>query len=292
MMKTIRSIIGDELLSRASVRSIRRDELIEETYYRFPRLEQIDNELIALRGSRMLTAFEDNDVPVKVIEVREKELRHEREEFIRKNNIDPDFDEEKPLCAKCLDKGFISAANGQSVVCGACMKEELEECFRESGMEDYSTYKLKSFDAGYFDNKKERQQRFIALKSLFEGPLTGSPLRIYSDKPQSGKTFMSVIITKYAIVEGKSAYYLKAEDLRQNDQEFINELKKYDLLIIDDYSADLTRNWIIASSLNSVLEARQASNRPVVIVSLSSREQLIADSDERIALKLKRAENI
>lgn len=291
-MKTIKALINDELMSRVSKRRTYRDQLVEDIYYEYPELERMDDELRSLRGSRMLSLFDGIEEPVKAIITRENELNKERDAFIHKNNINPYFDEEQWVCSKCKDTGFVAATNGVNVVCGDCMKSQLDECFESSGMADYTSYKLNGFNANHFGNKAERLKQFSSMKKLFEVGTDNNPVRLLISQPQSGKTFLSVIITKYAIVEGKSAYFLKAEDLRISSDELKTDLKGCDMLIVDDYSPDLTRNWIIASSLNSILEARIAANRPVVIVSSSSKEELIAGSDERIALKIKRADLI
>lgn len=291
-MKTIKALITDELSSRASRRGIRRDITVEEVYDKHPQLEKIDADLTALRASRILAAFENKEESIKAIDVREEELKSAREEYISKNNIDPYFDEEKPFCVDCNDQGYVTSPKGIKVVCRSCLKEEIEIAFSQAGLSDYTSYKIKNFDSNYYGDKKSRNGHLKSIMSLFEEGTDDKPIRIYSDVSGNGKTFLSVIATKYAILEGKSAYYIKAENFISIDEELKEFLKKCDMLIIDDYSAELTRKWMIASGINSVLEARFASNRPVVLVSSAPREQLISDSDERIAQKIKRATSI
>ncbi|MCQ2527834.1 MAG: DnaA/Hda family protein [Saccharofermentans sp.] len=291
-MRTIKSLINDELSSRASRRGIRRDITVEDIYYKHPELEKIDSDMVALRASRILAAFEDKEAPLKAMEVRENELKNLREEYIRKNNIDPDFDEEKAFCKECNDEGFVTSPKGIKVVCRACMKEEIEEAFEIAGLRDYTSYKIKNYDANYYGDKKSRNGHLKGFMKLFEEGTEGNPIRLYSDIGSNGKTFLSVIATKYAILEGKSAYYIKAENFINADENLKDFLKQCDFLVIDDYSAELTRKWQIASGINSVLEARYASDRPVVLVSSASREQLISDSDERIAQKIKRSASV
>lgn len=290
-MKTIKALIAEELKARASMRSIERDKRIEDTYYQYPDLEKIDSELISLRGSRMLTIFEKKEGQADIIEFREKELLKEREEFISKHNIDPEFDEEKPICSKCMDTGFFVKNNGMSVVCTFCMSSQLNECYEKSGLAEYSTYDPKYYDKNYFEDKIGRNKRMKAMISLFESECEDTPLRVYSDNSGSGKTFLSVVVTKYAINEGKSACFLKAEDLLDCTDEKKEYLKKCDFVIVDDYASDVTRNWQIASNLNYILDVRIASKRPTVLVSSSPFAEL-CNSDLRITQKLKRASTI
>ena len=288
-MRTIKSLINEEVISRASERAIVREENIEDVYYRYPELQKIDEELLALRGSRMLAVFDKNEEPIKAIEVREEELKKAREAFISKNGIDPLFDEEKAFCQECDDTGYIEMANGKNAVCRSCMKSQIEDCFNSSGLKDYSTYKIKNFDRSLFGNKKERSDKLKSMMKLFEEDLEGCPLKLYSDRGGSGKTFLAVVVTKYAILEGKNALYTKAETFLDVNEDEKDDYKLCEMLIVDDYSAEITRKWQIASALNSILEARMASNRPTVIISSSSKEQLVMESDERIAKKIERS---
>lgn len=291
-MKTIKSLIVEELKYRVSRRAIERDERVEDTYYKYPQLEKMDQELVSLRGSRMLAIFEKNEEPVKAIDARERELLKERKEFISQNGIDPEFDEEKPICGECHDTGYVSMPNGNKAVCRTCMKSEIEECFEYAGLSDYSSYKIKSYDKDYFGDKKARNEHLKAMMALIDSGYDGNMLRLYSDVSGHGKTFLAVIVTKTAILQGKSAYYIKAENFIDFSEESKDQLKKYDMLIIDDYSAEVTRKWQIASSINSILEARLAAQLPTVLISSAGKEQLVMESDERIAQKIKRSELI
>lgn len=291
-MKTIKSLIVEELKYRVSRRAIERDERVEDTYYKYPQLEKMDQELVSLRGSRMLAIFEKNEEPVKAIDARERELLKERKEFISQNGIDPEFDEEKPICGECHDTGYVPMPNGNKAVCRTCMKSEIEECFEYAGLSDYSSYKIKSYDKDYFGDKKARNEHLKAMMALMDGGYDGNMLRLYSDVSGHGKTFLAVIVTKTAILQGKSAYYIKAENFIDFSEESKDQLKKYDMLIIDDYSAEVTRKWQIASSINAILEARLAAQLPTVLISSAGKEQLVMESDERIAQKIKRSELI
>ena len=88
---------------------------------------------------------------------------------------------------------------------------------------------------------------------------------------------------------GLSAYYVKADRLYELSRADQDELKDYDFVVIDDYSPEVTRLDKTATALHSLLEARQASGRATVIVSSASLEVLVAESEERIAGKLKSA---
>ena len=289
-MKTIRSLIADRIISDKLVKDIRRENMISYVYRSHPSLEKMDEELVDIRKQKLMAAMEQDTDSAAPLAKREEELISQRDRYISEKGIDPLFDEVKELCPKCHDTGFVTTKSGNKAVCGNCMKEELSECYASSGMADYSSYTLKSFDFGYFKGA-DRKTPFNRIKKMFEEK-EGLPLMVYSAPSQTGKTYLSVVLTKYAIIEGNSAYFSKAEwfeDQELSDDEAVAEC---DFLVIDDYSASITNNRKIASNINKVLETRSAGSKPTLIVSTEPLETLVAGSDSRIAGKLSKAGRI
>lgn len=286
-MKTINEAMGERLSRIRNEKQMDVNDMIELVYRKYPRLKKIDCDLVDVRASRLICSIEQDDAPVAALKRREEELLAERKKFIADNKIDPGFDKEKVHCDKCGDTGFTTSSDGRRVVCQACMKEALLEAYNESGMKDFSTFTLKSFDLNYYKNG-DRRRMFDGLRKLMEGK-TDKKLMLLSGGIQTGKTYLAVITCKYAAVQGMSSYYVKADSLMYLSHEEVQELKSYDIIIIDDYSAEVTLNNKTANTLHTLLEARLAAGLATVIVSTSPLEVLVADSDERIAGKLKNA---
>ncbi len=289
-MQTIKSLIAERQGSLKAERAIMQEDRINSVYSRFPRLKEIDREVLEIRKSKIFAVLEDDSEPAALLEKRESELYEERNAFLKDNKIDPDFDKEIPCCDVCEDTGFTSTAGGIKIVCTKCMSYELNKCYDYCGMSDYENYTLKAYKHDYFGDKQHRKSVFEAVKKIFEGKTEdSSKLYVYSDKIQSGKTYLSVILVKYAIIEGIGAAYVKAEEVSSFDEDAMDFIKSCEFLLIDEYAAEITRDWRKASAINSVLEARIAGNLPTVVVSISSKEVLVADSDVRISGKLSRA---
>lgn len=287
-MKTINDSINERLARARNIKKINLDNKVEEIYGKYPKLRKTDSDLVEVRVKRMMCAVDGDNDPVPALNKREEELREQRQKIIEENNIDPKFDEEKVLCAKCSDTGFTSTSDGRRVVCTSCMKGALEEAYTEAGLKDYASYTLKNFEFDRFKDGGARKRMFEGIRDLLENKSSHS-LMVLTGGVQSGKTYLSVVACKYAILQGMTAYYIKADKIAALNNEDIEELKSYDLIVIDDYAPEITGYYRTAAALHELLEARLATGRATVIVSSSALEVLVSDSDERIAGKLRTA---
>lgn len=292
MMRTIQSLIDEKKAYNRATRNVALEDRIRDVYLRYPDLESLDSKIVQARRDRLMARFEGQEVTYNFLEEEGKELLLRRERFIKDNGIDPEFDKEIPTCSKCGDTGFVKTAAG-SKVC-TCMKRELEECFTLCGLKDFSTYTEKGLDMSYFDDKAARTAQRDRLVKLImhKAPLKDKGLWILSAPPQSGKTYLTVCMVKAAIRLGKSAAYIKAEqldDLSDRDLEF---LKQCEFLAIDDYSGEVTASAGRAYKLNEILEVRMSQKAATLIVTPFSREDAISRSDVRIAAKLSGAGTI
>lgn len=290
-MRTITEAINERLSRTRNLKQMDAEERIEEVYRKHPKLAKIDADIIEVRSSRMICSIEHDMEPVPALKKREADLRVEREEYITKHNIRPDFDREQIFCQECEDTGFVTNKDGRRMVCRACMKDAVKETYDNAGMKDFGTYTLKSFDLKYFNDNGERQKKFAGIRDLIEGRSEAS-LMLLNGGVQSGKTYLAVVACKYAIMQGQSAYYLKADRLSAVNRDDLEDLKGFDLIVIDDYAPEVTQDKYNAAALHNLLEARLASGRATVIVSSSPLNVLVSDSEERIAGKLKSARTL
>ena len=70
------------------------------------------------------------------------------------------------------------------------------------------------------------------------------------------------------------------------DDEFISNLKECKVLVIDDFSSRVTAVNKAAAILNNVLDIRSSAGLMTVFVTTESKEEIIAESDERVSGKL------
>ena len=289
-MISIRELIASSNSDVRAAREIAVDRRIQEMYSRYPELGKIDRDIVAARATGLIAVIDNNIVEQKHSKALESQLRDKRERFIARNDIDPHFDEERIICETCEDTGFYKNKSGMMQVC-KCRQSDVEECYRLSGLKDYSLVKLENYKDDHFGNKNHRIELRREMVGIVVGknPQEGSSISILSDGVQTGKTFLAVYIVKLAINLGHSAYYTRLDDLALKYDDELDDYRNVELLVIDDYIANMTMQGMLGTRLNSILESRLAKGLPVIIVSSFPVSSLVADSDVRIASKLKKA---
>ena len=293
-MKTIKELINESLTEVSATRDILRQQRISRVYKDYPELKEIDDQIVTVRNSRFIAVIDKDERLIKRYDIAEEELQAKRDRVMARNRIDPEFDMEKSICDKCGDTGFCKGSDGTVKVC-SCRKNELEMCYELSGMGDYSSYKMKNYRDDYLGEtagRKRIRKELLKVMLVIDEEDNKSSLCIYSAPPQSGKTFLSVCVCKTAINLGKSAYYVKCEDLSTLGTDTLEALKNIDFLIIDDFADEVTLHNNVGSVLNSVLETRAAGKLTTVLVTPFPKSELISKSDMRISGKLSTAKLI
>ncbi|MCR5059469.1 MAG: hypothetical protein K6A80_00400 [Saccharofermentans sp.] len=271
-------------------RELIRDRKVEETYKQYPELEKIDKEIVAARTAGFIAVLDGNEVEERHNESLLRQLKEKRERCLGRYDIPSDFDEEKIICTRCNDTGFFKNKNGLRQVC-PCRNDDLEECYRISGMRDYSSIRTDNYSDDYFGNKDHRKILRRKMLDLVLGneDLSAKPLWVLFDGTQTGKTFLSVYVLKLAINLGKSVYYTKLDEFMMMDRDTIDDIRDVDLLVVDDYVANMTMTGMTGTRLNALLESRQAMGLATVIVTSFPIQNLIEESDSRISGKIQRA---
>lgn len=293
-MKTIKELINESLTEVAAARDIRREENIRRVYKTCPDLKEIDDQILSIRNSRFIAVIDKDERLIKRYDIAEEELQVKRDRIIQINRIDPEFDVAGNICDKCGDTGFARGSDGTLKVC-SCRKKELEQCYEMSGMADFSSYKMKNYRDDYLGDPAGRKRIKNELLKILLGLSDNderSSLYIYYAPPQTGKTFLSVCVCKTAINLGKSAYYTKCEDLSTAGTDTLEDLKRIDFLVLDDFADSVTMHGNTGSLLNNILEIRVASKLPTVLVTPFPKSELVSKCDMRISGKLQSAKLI
>ena len=292
-MKTIKGLIAAGLAETEAARRIRRDETMRRVYEEYPELRDIDSKIIDIRKDRLIAMIDHDERLAKRYDIEENNLIAKREQIISDNDIDPDFDEEQSICPKCGDTGFVKGKDGTPKVC-SCKQSELDECYESCGLGDYSSFTMKNYRDDYLGDAARRSgiKKQMLKVMLGVGEASSKALWLYSGAPQTGKTYLSVCIAKTAISLGKSAFYTKCENISSLEKYTLEDMKRIDFLIIDDFADDVTLHDDIGSVLNSILEIRTASGLCTVLVSALSLTELINGCDMRVSGKLGRAGKI
>ncbi|MCH4153606.1 MAG: hypothetical protein LKG26_05865 [Saccharofermentans sp.] len=289
-MKTIKQAIDETKAEIAAEREIRRDRRIADIYARYPELEQCDKDIVVMKSNILIALIEKDDALRRRLENDLKAKIEGRDRILEENGIDPRFDDNAPVCDRCNDTGFYTDKNGNMRVCG-CKSKELRECFDSCGLRNYSSFSIRNYKDDYLGNASGRKNILQSLLSTFLSSKkpADSMITIYYGAPQTGKTYLSVCIAKAAIELGKSAYYTKCEDFADKDKAELEEISAVDLLVIDDFSDDITLHNNVGSILNNILEFRDAGRLPTILVTSIPSEILVKGSDMRVAGKIRKA---
>ena len=296
-MKTIKELISESLTEVAATRDINRQNSISRVYKACPELKEIDDQILEVRNSRFIAVIDKDERLIKRFDIAEEELLTKRARIIARNNIEPDFDEEKFICSECSDTGFVKTADGKTSVC-SCRENELEMCYEQSGMADYPSYKMKNYRDDYLGDASGRKKIKGMMNDLLKELIgksreeSKSYIYVYSAPPQTGKTFLSICVCKTAIKLGKSAYYAKCEELSALGTDTLEALKHIDFLVVDDFADTVTLSNNVGSVLNTLLETRAASRLNTVLVTPFPVNELVKRCDMRISGKLQSAKKI
>lgn len=292
-MKTIKGLIAAGLAETEAARRIIREESMMRVYKDHPDLKEIDGRIIDIRKDRLIAVIDHDEKLAKRYDVEEANLLSRRELIMKENHIDPEFDMEKSICSKCGDTGFVKGKDGTPRVC-SCKQAELEECYESCGLGDYTSFTMKNYRDDYLGDPEKRSEikKQMLRAMLGVGDTASKPIWVYSGAPQTGKTYLSVIMTKTAISLGKSAFFIKCENLASLESDTIEDIKRIDFLVIDDFADDVTLHGDVGSVLNSVLEIRAASGLCTMLVSALPLSDLVNGCDMRVSGKLGRAGKI
>ena len=289
-MIMIDKLIRDELDSRATDKTYDCELRTQEVYRHNPELLELDNKIVNIRTNAMLDYISGKSSDPVASEI--SGLQDKRTVYLREHKIAPDFDSPKVICNKCNDTGYRN--NGRTRQVCDCMSQVLEECYRKSGMKDYETVNPSNYRNDYLSasDNQHRQKVQTEIGNIISRVRNRDRERnyIYSAGAGKGKTFLSVCMCKASIMFGLNGVYIKCENLENlNGSAKIDELKSVDILFIDDFYSSLTGVGKIVRPLLSILEARENRGLATIIVSREAKEELISESDERIAVKLRRA---
>ena len=266
-----------------------------EIYAKFPRVEEIDDE-IAVAAIRVAGKIADGKHTVEELsnELMEtlKKLKTEKGEIYKKNNIPLDYTDEKFRCEACKDTGYVKNERCK------CFYEYLAKSVYELSNIPMSAknetfdkfdfkYYSKSIDPrigiSHYDNAKSVYERCKAFCDNFEK--TDENLYIYGNAGV-GKTFLTNCIAQELISKGHNVLYQTAyktfsflDDYkfgkidRESNQFLFDLIYDCDLLIIDDLGTEFITQYTQAAFFD-ILNTRIAENKKTIISTNLSIDEL------------------
>lgn len=254
----------------------------KDLYVKFPRLQEIESELNAFAINTAKNILKNNSTSLTDFNLKISELKNEKKNILRENNISDNYLEPSYECTICKDTGYIQSENSASVLCSCLKQKILDISYNKSNISNLSKENFDTFNINIFSdipmpekygiNISPRQNiQNIKSKCLefienFDNPDTRNLL--FTGNTGLGKTFMSNCIASQLIKNGKNVLYQTAPvlldtviDNKMNKSkttlqtDFYKNVLEADLLIIDDLGTECL-NSMKLSELFTILNTR------------------------------------
>ena len=246
-----------------------------DIYKKYPALKKMDEDIRNL----YLLKFKNSE-DLKILEKINK-LKLEKEDFLKKNNIDENYLEKIYTCKKCKDTGFVDGKK-----CSCLIEKEILLINSISNYDEIS--KTDNFSNVNFSYYKQDEKNPYNGASYYEYMVNAikhmkQNIETIDEKPfnaiiigptGSGKTFLARCIGSEFYKKGKSVLYITINDFinsyfNKNDEEEENiKIEPYalkaDLFILDDIGIETTPAFFI-SSFNNIIDKRLNEKKSTII---------------------------
>lgn len=299
----------------AEFNSQKRKEII---YKKIPRLEEIDEEInkISINKTKSILISQLTNSLNTEFENELLKLKKEKEEILKKENIDESYFKPNYECDKCKDTGYITYPDKKTEMCN-CLKQKLINIsYNKSNLSNLQKENFKNFNFNKFSNEinigkynmnisprenikniKMASENFI---KNFNNPETKN--LFFTGNTGLGKTYMTNCIANEILKQGKTVLYQTAPVLLENiidnkfnkyktnnTNDFNNQVLNVDLLIIDDLGTECINNMKL-SELFTILNSRSLNlnnkiTKTIISTNLSI-EKIFSVYEERIGSRI------
>ena len=278
-------------------------EHLRIAYDQQPRLREIDRQLRMTMAQAARAVFAGGDAQRLMNEAKEANLALQRErEWIIEEQFEPGFLDESPICPTCSGLGYVG-----STMCDClaelCRQEQKKELtFLSAGRESFDQFRLDYYsdrvDARLgFSPRSVMEKTYQNCRRYALGFTMKSGNLLFSGNTGLGKTFLSACIARSVADQGFSVVYESAGHLFsalekarfENNEENRRAAAKYrecDLLILDDLGTELPGQFVTAA-LYSLVNDRLLENKPTIISTNLSEEELVRRYNPQIASRLR-----
>ncbi len=290
----------------------------EKIYKKIPRLEEIDEEInkISINKTKSILISQLTNSLNTEFENELLKLKKEKEEILKKENIDESYFKPNYECDKCKDTGYITYPDKKTEMCN-CLKQKLINIsYNKSNLSNLQKENFKNFNFNKFSNEinigkynmnisprenikniKMASENFI---KNFNNPETKN--LFFTGNTGLGKTYMTNCIANEILKQGKTVLYQTAPVLLENiidnkfnkyktnnTNDFNNQVLNVDLLIIDDLGTECINNMKL-SELFTILNSRSLNlnnkiTKTIISTNLSI-EKIFSVYEERIGSRI------
>lgn len=284
-------------------------------YKKYPKLYDIDENINKLSIKKTKNALLNNTDGTE-IDNKISALKKEKNDLLKKLNIDTSFFIPNYNCKKCKDTGFINYPDKKSQMCN-CLKQKLINIsYNKSNLNNLQKENFNNFNLKKFSNKVNMQKYNMNLspqenmKSIkkaalnfinnFDNPDTKNLL--FTGNTGLGKTYMSNCIANELLNRGKTVLYQTSPILLETiidnkfskyktseTNDFYNQVLTSDLLIIDDLGTE-SLNSVKLSELFTIINSRSLNlnnkiTKTIISTNLSI-EKIFSIYEERIGSRI------
>ncbi len=276
-----------------------------EVFAKFPRLQEISDQLagLSINLSRAILAKGDIRQDIERLKAENLSLQAEFSKILKNAGLDEDCLSPRFICPLCKDEGYI---DGKMCRC-------LKDLMKNKSMEELNKLSpltlsdFDSFDLKYYPdttnefgiNPRERMREILNYcKCYAEDFAKDSPSVLMLGRTGLGKTHLSLAIAKSAIRRGFGVVYgsvqflvskLEQERFDKNregeSENTLQMLCDCDLLILDDLGTEFLTSFVV-SALNEIINSRMMADKPTIISTNLSPEELEARYTERISSRI------
>lgn len=290
----------------------------EKIYKKIPRLEKIDEEInkISINKTKSILINQLTNSLNTEFENELLKLKKEKEEILKKENIDESYFKPNYECDRCKDTGYITYPNKKTEMCN-CLKQKLINIsYNKSNLSNLQKENFEKFNFNKFSNEiniekynmnisprenikniKMASENFI---KNFNNPETKN--LFFTGNTGLGKTYMTNCIANEILKQGKTVLYQTAPVLLENiidnkfnkyktnnTNDFNNQVLNVDLLIIDDLGTECMNNMKL-SELFTILNSRSLNlnnkiTKTIISTNLSI-EKIFNVYEERIGSRI------
>ena len=290
------------LAQQKADRESRYQQNLHSAYTQEPRLREIDGLLrrsMALAAQAVFT--QGADAAEAMTQAKQANLFLQQERAAIVSRFAPGFLDETPICPHCGGNGYVGA---QMCSClkELCRQEQKKELtFLSAGRESFDQFRLdyysdKPTPAGYVP-RVIMEKTYQTCRRYAFGFHEKAGNLLFSGNTGLGKTFLSACIARTVADQGYSVVYESAGKLFQTlekarfeaNDENRRAAAKYaecDLLIVDDLGTELPGQFVTAA-LYSLINDRLLENKPTIISTNLSEEELVRRYNPQIASRLR-----
>lgn len=290
----------------------------QKLYEKFPRLEEIDEEInkISINKTKSILISQLTNSLNTEFENKLLKLKEEKEEILKRENIDNSYLKPKYECDKCNDTGYIMEPGKKTKMCN-CLKQRLINIsYNKSNLSNLKKENFENFDFNKFSDEVNigkykmnisPRQNITQIKNASEKFIedfdnTETKNLFFTGNTGLGKTYMTNCIANEILKRGKTVLYQTAPVLLESIidskfnkyktnymNDFENHVLSVDLLIIDDLGTECI-NSMKLSELFTILNSRSLNlnnkvTKTIISTNLSI-EKIFNQYEERIGSRI------